>query len=196
MNEAQYEIRSTVPLLMHNGQLANPIYSWTLALKALTAKRKKTLDEFKQIALVEWFGGLYTDLAVSPESDTMSRARVVVPSPNIIKAVIQGAQRNRLGKAFAASVYCKDAFYKLEYPGPQDVVKLSENPAFQSNMMVVVNRMRISRCRPIFTDWGLKFTLIFDDVELSQVNQAVADAGSYVGIGDYRPQYGRFEVVE
>ena len=53
------------------------------------------------------------------------------------------------------------------------------------------------RCRPLFSDWELKFELDFDDetVNRDDVIQWLHVAGKKVGLSDWRPKFGRFEVV-
>lgn len=63
---------------------------------------------------------------------------------------------------------------------------------------VVVQRARILRCRPHFDEWELKFqiTLRDDRIQPAIVREILESAGKYVGIGDYRPRYGLFEIVK
>lgn len=63
---------------------------------------------------------------------------------------------------------------------------------------VVVQRARVVRWRPKFNDWTLKFKiLILDDENISSstLKEILDRAGQRVGIGDYRPRYGRFQVI-
>lgn len=63
---------------------------------------------------------------------------------------------------------------------------------------VVVNRGRIMRSRPLFEDWNLEFSITATDDRISPetVKDALEYAGQYVGIGDFRPRYGRFALTE
>ena len=63
---------------------------------------------------------------------------------------------------------------------------------------VVISRARIIRARPRFDKWKLKFTISFDNSVINSVTlKEILDcAGLRIGIGDYRPVYGRFTVVE
>ncbi len=47
-------------------------------------------------------------------------------------------------------------------------------------------------------EWELEFDLTCIDPRATKdvVLEILKYAGSYVGIGDYRPRYGRFEVIE
>lgn len=63
---------------------------------------------------------------------------------------------------------------------------------------VKVQRARIARSRLMIKDWRLSFVIeVHDDQVRSDVLQTILEeAGRAVGIGDYRPRYGRFEVVK
>jgi len=66
-----------------------------------------------------------------------------------------------------------------------------------------VQQARIPRVRPIFNEWGLKFTLNVIDPLLIDANKTgvilkemLESAGKHQGLGDYRPLFGRFEVTK
>lgn len=62
---------------------------------------------------------------------------------------------------------------------------------------VVVNRARVLRYRPKFEEWALEFSIsVLDEQYPAVVVRDVLDwAGKYVGIGDFRPRFGRFQVT-
>lgn len=62
---------------------------------------------------------------------------------------------------------------------------------------VVIGKVRVDRCRPIFRDWGVEFTVVYDTdrVEYNHVYEALTEAGAYIGLLDFRPRYGRFRVT-
>lgn len=62
---------------------------------------------------------------------------------------------------------------------------------------VVIQRARVVRARPRFDVWELVFdVLILDDENISAptIKDILEKAGT-LGIGDYRPRFGRFQVV-
>lgn len=63
---------------------------------------------------------------------------------------------------------------------------------------VVIMRARIMRARPLFPKWALEFTLEYDEELISKekLKEMLDFAGQRVGIGDYRPLYGRFIVTK
>lgn len=62
---------------------------------------------------------------------------------------------------------------------------------------VVVKRARVIRCRPRFDQWELAFLIYIRDNRIDPLilEEILVSAGQYVGIGDYRPRFGLFEVL-
>lgn len=64
---------------------------------------------------------------------------------------------------------------------------------------VVVQRSAVSRQRPAFNEgWRATFILqvqVPDYLKPTQLHKLLVDAGRLVGVGDFRPSYGRFAVV-
>ena len=62
---------------------------------------------------------------------------------------------------------------------------------------VVIQRSRVMRQRPKFEEWELSFTieLLDEQFSVSALKDIIDQAGK-VGIGDYRPRFGRFIVTE
>jgi len=62
---------------------------------------------------------------------------------------------------------------------------------------VKVQRARIARSRLMVKDWRLSFTIEVHDEQVRPdvLETILIEAGRAVGIGDYRPRYGRFEIV-
>ena len=63
---------------------------------------------------------------------------------------------------------------------------------------VVIQRARIPRVRPCFKPgWKLEFeiSVLDDEIPANVVNEVLILAGRTVGIGDFRPRFGRFMVT-
>lgn len=68
-----------------------------------------------------------------------------------------------------------------------------------SIMRVKVNRAAVARSRlMVDAGWELPFAIdvIDDQMRPEVLQQILEEAGRAIGIGDYRPRYGRFEVVK
>ena len=61
---------------------------------------------------------------------------------------------------------------------------------------VVIQRARVMSWRPMFKEWSCEFTIEIADEMLNSniVKEILEAAGRFKGVGDYRPEHGRFEV--
>jgi len=63
---------------------------------------------------------------------------------------------------------------------------------------VVIQRARVIRWRPKFNEWEAQFvaTIIDDENITTKTLKEIFDKAGQLGIGDYRPRFGRFIVTE
>jgi len=64
-------------------------------------------------------------------------------------------------------------------------------------VVIRATRGRIMRARPLLKEWSLEFTMkVLDADVLSSItlNEILWKAGESIGIGDYRPRFGRFTI--
>lgn len=89
----------------------------------------------------------------------------------------------------------KDLVKSAVLVSPDAIVHKNQNWTVDKRA-VIIGRARIMRERPKLTEWGLEFELhlLDDQLKVEVVNQILIYAGQYVGIGDYRPKFGRFIV--
>lgn len=131
-------------------------------------------------------GGLYLD----------KKLGVVLPA-EVIEAVLNGGARK-----FKEGMVAKSGMYvanhaKLIFPGPQEPKKMWKDGRFTFQKMVKVQRNRILRTRPKFDEWSAIVEISYEDTTVEDLDQIVkwfVEAGQVVGIGDWRPRYGRFGV--
>lgn len=185
--ELSFKIKGVAPLLMHNGQLADPLCPWCKAIKVITGKRsnKRTDADLEELARLEWYGGLYV------EGD-----RPVIPGVNLEGMLREGGSKERLGKLFRAGVIA-DGNFPLEFDGPKTIDALWKDGQFRDTRRVGMNGKSIMKTRPIFRRWSLSFTVMFmpDVLNERQVHGALVTAGRTVGLCDFKPRFGRFEIV-
>ncbi len=183
----KFRIDGTAPLLLHNGQLADPGNRWSKAMKKVSSKRNKTDEDFAEMASLEWMGGLYLD----PEGV------ISIPADVLLGCVLKGGKQFKLGPKINAGVFETGEFTKLQYQGSQNLTKLYEAGNNTDSRLVVIQRSRIMRTRPIFRHWSLDISLNVntDVIDLDDVERAIVRAGEVIGMGDYRPRYGRFIAV-
>ncbi len=118
-----------------------------------------------------------------------------LPAYNV-KACIREAGRNYkvAGRrtTFAAMIR---AAIRIE----PDFVPLNHNGWEVDARSVVIQRARIVRARPKFNDWALEFRIVNLDptvVHPDTLKRIIEDAGKYYGLGDFRPEFGLFELEE
>lgn len=187
MDTLRLKLTGKRELLMHNGQLADPRNPKTRAIKALTSGRNKTDDTLEEIRKLEWLGGLYLD----PEG------RISITEDMLLGAGLSGAKTMKKGTLFKAAVLGESAFFPLEYKGPKDPLALYENNDFVDYRGVVVQKSRVFRARPRFNQWAVTVSLLVDAsiMNIKDVVSSFEKAGQMIGLGDFRPRFGRFEVA-
>jgi copper chaperone CopZ len=178
------------PLVMHNGLMADPTNPYTIAIKKITAKGSKKLTEhdYAERDRLEWEAGLYWSEELGG---------IAIPSDNIERALQNGAMKSRLGKDFAAAVFVTEPDLAVAHKlAGKSKEKLYADPGYILRKGVKVQTARIIRIRPMLpTGWSITFTVEYDEsiVNAKAIVQAATDAGALVGLGDWRPKFGRFE---
>jgi hypothetical protein len=172
------------PLLMHNGRLADPLDPHAVDLAALTSKRAKTRADHEKIAEVEWYGSLW-----------LHGGRPCLPAEVIEAVLVDGARHKKKGRAACAG-FLADAPAMIEFDGPSDLGELWENPSFRKRAGVRVRDAKTMRTRPRFPKWSVdvKASFLTTVLDRDEIYDFFRIAGALVGVGDWRPKYGKFTV--
>lgn len=130
---------------------------------------------------------------------------IVQPSTHIIAALVKAAStfkiQGKRGKTFK-DIFNAYLFVEPEYiphgiPIPDELDDDPDKQMYVDRRPVVVQRSRVVRARAcIHEGWKLAFkiTVIDDDLPVQVLNDALIMAGRIIGIGEYRPRFGRFMV--
>ena len=175
------------PLLMHNARLADPLDKAAKALKEITGKRTKTDEDHAEAAKREFLGGLYLDEETEEP---------IITSDCLAACFIEGAKKSKKGRAFKESMWFDIPHFPLIYDGPKSPLDLWADPRHRLRKSAKVGTSRVMRTRPRFPSWAVKPEVVFDAAQLNieEVLRGIQDAGQYIGLLDWRPQYGRFKV--
>jgi len=190
MKELTLKITGISPILLSADKLADPLDPATIAHKALTSKRKKTEEDHLAIARSQWEGLLYWD----------DKLNVVLPTQNIRATMLNGAKMNKLGTQIKRGTIMLEDKVELNYGAKLTKDQLWEG-RYIDRRSVVVSNARVMAYRPRFIDWSAKFTIAYDEsiLDESDIVRSMQNAGSFVGIGGFRPEksgtFGRFEVA-
>jgi len=185
MQTLKFRLTGTRPLLMHADTFSDPLNPLTKAHKQLTGKRKKTEDDHEAIAQSEWRGSLYYDEELGP----------YMPGVNVEACMVAGGKLQKLGTTLKRAAEVWEDKCRLKYKGPRDPEAMWDAQMYDARS-VVVQRQRLMRYRPIFRDWSLECTVVYDEtaIDRSDIIKCLTDGGQMSGLGDYRPKFGRFEV--
>ena len=188
MKTLNFTIVGVSPLLMHNGQLADPSNKWARAIKEISRKRSKTDADYEEMSRLEWFGGLY-----------LVDGKPCIPGQCFEACLIgkgSAARKERMGKEAAAALWVLDDF-PLIYEGSKDPHEMWESGSFKLIAGVIIKGSRIMRTRAMFKEWSAEIAVSFNPELLDEpvVKNWIEVAGEQVGLMDWRPKFGRFRVV-
>ena len=163
-----YKITGVAPLLMNNGQLANPLNEWTKALKKITGKRKMTDTDHEEKSRLEWYGGLY-----------LAQGLPCLPAENWERVLLDAGRKLNLGQQVQAGTYCPDAT-PLTYDGPTDADALWKDERFRLISPVKIKKNRVMHTRPRFHEWSCIVEYRYDTsmLDIGQIHQMLDIAQS------------------
>jgi hypothetical protein len=109
---------------------------------------------------------------------------------------VAGAKKRKKGE-IAKAAFAADAPSIIEYDGPKTIPELWADDRFRHRQMVNVRGSLTARTRPCFPQWSARVSATFlpSMINRAEVVEFFKLAGPY-GLGDYRPEFGRFLVDE
>jgi hypothetical protein len=185
-NTLRFRITGVSPLVMRNGQLANPLNRFAKDIRTISGKRRKTEADYEEMARLEFLGALY-----------LSSGEPCLPGELIEACIVRGAVSKRRGKSAKAGILCPGVF-PLQYDGPRNPLDLWEREEFRLYASVKLGNSRIIRTRPIFRNWSAEIGVRYNPSLLngSEVKEFLFAAGELEGLGDWRPRFGQFDVTD
>jgi len=179
------KLSGLTPLIVHNGQLADPLNKFSKAMKAVTGKRKKVDADYEELARLEFLGGLY-----------LKDQRPYIPSVVLEAMMISAAKKLKKGNDFKSGMVIEDSPF-IEYEGPTKPDDLWNDGRFRNVAGVKVSMARVMRTRPQFPEWALTFTVTYIEELLNRrdILEVAHIAGWQIGLCEWRPKFGRFSVA-
>lgn len=196
MKKLRFKLTGLTSLIMHNPQTVDPLNKYTKALKEITDKQSKqrTDAENAMLSRIEWEAGLY-----------LNEGKTVVPGRCLDACFWCGAKKSKKGMVWLSGAVLEEDFYILKYDGPMISANGSgtiPNPEldkyYEKNVTRSIENVRgakVIRSRPIFNNWCLETSILYDETILNKkdVVNAVKKAGEVCGLLEGRPRLGRFE---
>jgi hypothetical protein len=201
MEQIKFKLVGETPLITHNNRLANPLDKYSQEMSKKSGKRKKTIEDIWELARIEWEGGgMY-----------LYDGEIKIPLRVLNKTFERGATKQKNGMLWKSGCFVEEDCCPLSYGGKKIKVKMNgdiPNPELDEyftsknmfQVMVRVGQSTLLRTRPIFNDWSLEVTILYDPSVMNKetVIQCLKDAGRLVGMCEWRMekggQYGRFNV--
>lgn len=166
--------------------MCDPASRFAIELKKISGKRAKTEADYAEMARIEFLGGLY-----------LSDGRPCLPGEVVEAALIAGAKKMKKGSQAKAGIVVPNPS-PLIYNGPTDPNEMWADERFRLTVGVRIGQTRIMRTRPKFPEgWWAEIEILHlaDIVDSKDIHEMLVTAGRVIGIGDWRPRFGRFEVV-
>ena len=172
MPEFEVEIEGISPLLQHRFPIEEPAEK--------SKKRMGSIDYTKEVE---------TSLYRSKDGT------IFEPSSHIEGSMIKAATNFQIpGKG--KKTY-RDMFRAAIFVEPMEIP--IEPQSFEVDIQpVVISRARVRRYRPRFDVWRLKFKIVCmeeDQLDKATIHRILEHAGRFCGLGDWRPKYGRFKII-
>ena len=145
----------------------------------------------------EWRDSFYAD----------SDGQIYQPSSHfegaLVKAAVNFKVTGKRGKSYkdlfsANIVVDPEHIPHVGFTVPEELDADGDKPLYLDIRPVIVQRARVVRIRPRFkAGWELTFEIQCGDDEIQPdlLQDVLTLAGKAVGIGDYRPKFGRFSVT-
>jgi hypothetical protein len=174
------------PLLMHNGQMIDQRNEYARAMKAISGKRMKTDADHEEMARIEWTASLY-----------VRDGKIVLPSEVIEAALVNAARKTKNGKQAQAGLFVDGDAPLVFADAGKEITALWSAGRYTFGAPVRVGAARVIRTRPRFDEWSAEVKVVFDDglFNRAQVIDLIRTCGEIVGVGDWRPKFGRFSVA-
>lgn len=173
-------------LLTHNERLASKLDPIARQMTDISSKRKKTDDDYDELAHLEMLGGVY-------ETDD---GQVGIPVWNVFRSLQDGAKLNKLGRSVERGVVPIGAdITAIKHDGPPTAEAMWRAGCFDQRS-VKVGMSKVTRTRPAFRNWVVEVSFALDTeiLNLGDFRMVAENAGRLAGLGDYRPRFGRYDV--
>jgi hypothetical protein len=193
METIKISVTGLNPLLLSNPQTVAHDNSFKREISKITAKRKKTDDDYAKLADLEVASKLYWD----------DKLGVYVPARWVLASIAKHSHALvKVSKAnIRGGVFVTENKLKLHYRDQKAVKEMDDivlNGTFRHNMILPQGQVRVAKAAPIFSDWSFGCELEFDPkiIDRQDLLRVLVHSGKFGGYGDFRPTFGRAIVKE
>jgi hypothetical protein len=160
---------------------------------------KELNDEFKKVPKDDrekWQENNYMKKVYKDE-----QGKIYFPDINVLMMLINGCQKYKVpppksvgrswGFYFKGCTIIEGTSFTYEKAEPYQTM-VNGNPSS------IKKSSKVYCVRPMFSNWQLRFNLVDGDDKLTEdiLKELMEVTGKFVGLGDYRPIFGRFRVTK
>jgi hypothetical protein len=183
-------IKGITPLLLDNGECANPFHPIAQKKKELNSKMKKTLSDYREICDLDWDGSIYWN----------DELGAYIPVENIYKALHSAMKKHKLGPKICGIFLDQPIGYPIIAKNAKNKEALKQNPENRLEKMAKVNNAKVLKTRVIFPEWAINITFDYepDVLNRNDIKTIFLAMSRFVGIGVWTPaskipgRYGKF----
>lgn len=190
MEQITVQITGVATMLQNNAQRADPSDEIAQKKKVITSQRKKTDKDYEAIKNLELLGSVYVN----------EKGKIVIPRSYIWNTLFNAAKMSRKGPLVKSGLFCNQDF-ELNYKGKEKIKKVEDilkHEEFCYGALETVNQGKVMKYRAKFEEWSVKVTVEYlpDIIDRKDIIEMFKVAGERCGLGDKRPQFGRFTIKE
>jgi hypothetical protein len=200
LEELVFTLKGLTPLLLHNGtQLSDPLSRISKELKIFSAKKSKVDDDHRAMRDLEWIGALYTDEPIEfertgQEIKVNGKSRLILPGDNVHRMLFDAGKHSKMGQRIKDGVL---VLSDVPLEGGETVSKMFVKPdEYMFRRRVKLGAQAVMRTRCILRKWSATIPVHYqtERIDAEKLIEIMETAGRFVGLGDWRPRYGTFQV--
>ena len=122
-----------------------------------------------------------------------SEGKLFIPNKHFKASMVKASVDFKMSGKKSYKDYLKSGIFV----SPEEIILDQQDYEIHAES-VVIQRARVMCWRPKFKEWSCSFIIEVEDDMLNPttIKEILETSGRYKGIGDYRPEYGRFTIEE
>ena len=196
----EVELEGTAGLLLSNNLCSDPLSDAAKIKKHFTGKRTKADADHQNLRVIDWvYSGYWSEpgeVLIDDASNSVSFegfADPYLPSQNFQRCLRNGATAFKLGREVERALIVENEA-RIEYDGPRTAAEMLRQPRFIKTSPVVRQKVTNWVTRLVIPNWSVTYQLSVDDdrIPVDSLERIIGAAGSFEGLGTWRPRFGRF----
>ena len=196
-------VKGTAKLLLSNNRCSDPLSEAAKIKKHFTGKRVKADKDHENLRIIDWvYSGYWSKDGRVNIDDTENSVsfegfeKLYMPGQNFERCLRNGATAFKLGKEVTRALVVENN-PEIQFDGPDTAEGMLQENKFINTSPVVRQKVTNWCTRIELPEWACNFEVTVDDdrISVDALERIVKAAGSFEGLGTWRPRFGRFSSV-